>query len=101
MRTAGADFCPKLCNLSSAGNFLGLVVSMSSQPAEVHATGTDAAAATALQRFGLHGMQCLVTGGTKGIGAAIVEDLAGLGAKVLQLACCMPGCTSAACLILM
>lgn len=33
-------------------------------------------------RFGLSGQTALVTGGTKGLGEAIIADLAGLGAKV-------------------
>lgn len=43
----------------------------------------SSAAEHALKRFGLLNKKCLVTGGTKGIGAAIVEELCGLGAQVV------------------
>ena len=33
-------------------------------------------------RYGLRGYRCLVTGGSKGIGAAVVEELSSLGATV-------------------
>lgn len=43
------------------------------------------AAVVALQRFGLQSKTCVVTGGTKGIGAAIVFELAALKAKVSNM----------------
>eukprot|EP00878_Enallax_costatus_P020392 GHUV01021552.1.p1 GENE.GHUV01021552.1~~GHUV01021552.1.p1 ORF type:complete len:121 (+),score=30.81 GHUV01021552.1:186-548(+) len=36
----------------------------------------------AAARYGLSGKACLVTGGTKGIGRAVVEEMCALGAKV-------------------
>jgi Tropinone reductase 1 len=43
---------------------------------------SSSVAAYAAQRYGLQGMTALVTGGSKGIGAAIVEHYARLGARV-------------------
>jgi NAD(P)-dependent dehydrogenase (short-subunit alcohol dehydrogenase family) len=51
---------------------------------------TEAAAQHALSRYGLVGKKCLVTGATKGIGRAIVEEYCALGAEVTRVAapCC-------------
>lgn len=43
----------------------------------------ESVSATAVERFALHGTSCVVTGGTKGIGFAIVNELAKLGAQVV------------------
>ena len=43
------------------------------------------AAVVALKRFGLQEKSCVVTGGTKGVGAAIVFELASLTGKVSNL----------------
>ena len=65
-------------------------------------TNPDAtAAAVALKRFGLQSKTCVVTGGTKGIGAAIVFELASLKAKVnnkqVGMSACVLGCVHSSC----
>eukprot|EP00798_Chlamydomonas_sp_ICE-L_P011343 gene11343-18964_t len=47
---------------------------------------TASVAAHAGRRFGMTGQKCLVTGGTKGLGAAIVEEFSALGAEVYTCA---------------
>jgi hypothetical protein len=55
-------------------------------PPSSTSSSNAAAAAAALARFGLVGRRALVTGATKGIGRAIVDELCALGAEVVLCA---------------
>lgn len=62
----------------------------------VDQTPEHKAAAIAFERFGLQNKSCVVTGGTKGIGAAIVVELASLKVKVCKCSDIDRSCISSA-----